>query len=1114
MAILDISSYFVICAASSGGNTRLEASLEMKMTLGRWSVPMSNAFASRRVPVLISFFAIMGLALSLSAQSVHPESVEFSMTNDYPLGVYNEISTANLGWLGQLNMGFDPLPILRIFAQVTNGYWLSMPDYIDFGTQIGAMAGGGLYFPVKEWPRLGVLKLGGGAGYGMLSHLVVGAWRNDINFGAFMDQLISLEAEASLDFFAFPLGTVLKTRYVFSPEQNGLQKHQLSIMLGGRFGLNGAPRPTKVAPVPEPVTVARAEPLPEPKFEPAAISEPVQAALVEPEPVPPAVAEAEPAPTPEPDPVVVVAAEPEPEPMAVVVAEPEPAPPPPPPTVQSIRLEREEIILTVGEALRIAVEVLPADAGNRDLIWQSENASLLSVDGNGTAKALAVGKGVLRVMSVEGEKTASARFQILERPENILKSLEPSYSIGDRATSVAGGMTLPTIAPDGTKITWISGRPDVLGSDGNVKRPDYFSGDAKTTLTLIFERAGVVYTKSIDIVVKAAPMSDAQIAQADTDAAVVGFAAKEGPENVTAALKLKNTGANGASIEWASSEPGTIGPNGSIARPPFGSGDRSVILTATIRKGESVETKTFTLVVKEAAQTDVNKAEADANAIAIQYAEGDSADSVRSSVRLQTAGANGSRIEWSSDVATLVSAKGEVKLPLGEDRIVTLSAKVIKGKEIVTRTFPLRVKDASVEVDLAALAIGYAQGDSAASVTKNVLLPVSGPHGTAVRWTSDNPAFIAADGSVVRPVGTDASATLTATLSKDGREASMSFVLAGADASVDIDAETLAIMYSEGDSQDFVTQNISLPGEGRLGSKVTWTSASMDRISENGVVAPPLGKDARVVLTAVLEKDKRKVRREFTLVVKDFSVLADSEALELGFGAGDTAVFVTKNLSLANAGKNGSAVAWRAEPAEIVTPEGIVTRPEGMDLDVTLVATLTKADRSVERRFTVKVIDIMQAQITKAIDKQIKANNLKNITVAETARGIAITAGGLNFPPDLGTITKEIAAKLDVLGLILKGLDLRRNKVLVEGHSADVGTKESQVEVSLIRAKAVAQYFVDKGVILSDRVLSEGVGGTVPIADNKTTAGREKNRRVEMIILSSSDTTASGGSNE
>ncbi|MBL7694911.1 MAG: OmpA family protein, partial [Ferruginibacter sp.] len=71
--------------------------------------------------------------------------------------------------------------------------------------------------------------------------------------------------------------------------------------------------------------------------------------------------------------------------------------------------------------------------------------------------------------------------------------------------------------------------------------------------------------------------------------------------------------------------------------------------------------------------------------------------------------------------------------------------------------------------------------------------------------------------------------------------------------------------------------------------------------------------------------------------------------------------------------------------------------------------------------------------------------------------------------------------------------------VQIDGHTDDVGKDENNQTLSENRAAAVKAYLVSKGIEES-RLASAGYGETKPVADNKTAAGRAKNRRVEMSV--------------
>jgi outer membrane protein OmpA-like peptidoglycan-associated protein len=72
-------------------------------------------------------------------------------------------------------------------------------------------------------------------------------------------------------------------------------------------------------------------------------------------------------------------------------------------------------------------------------------------------------------------------------------------------------------------------------------------------------------------------------------------------------------------------------------------------------------------------------------------------------------------------------------------------------------------------------------------------------------------------------------------------------------------------------------------------------------------------------------------------------------------------------------------------------------------------------------------------------------------------------------------------------------------KLTLSGHTDNQGDADKNMQLSEKRSKAVKAYLVKKGVP-EDIIIAEWYGQTVPIADNNTPEGRQKNRRVEMKV--------------
>jgi outer membrane protein OmpA-like peptidoglycan-associated protein len=72
-------------------------------------------------------------------------------------------------------------------------------------------------------------------------------------------------------------------------------------------------------------------------------------------------------------------------------------------------------------------------------------------------------------------------------------------------------------------------------------------------------------------------------------------------------------------------------------------------------------------------------------------------------------------------------------------------------------------------------------------------------------------------------------------------------------------------------------------------------------------------------------------------------------------------------------------------------------------------------------------------------------------------------------------------------------------RVVITGHTDNVGDSEFNQKLSLERAQAVKNWLVQKG-IASNRMRTVGRGEKEPVASNATDAGRAENRRMEFFV--------------
>ncbi|MFC0135157.1 hypothetical protein CR105_25900 [Massilia eurypsychrophila] len=102
------------------------------------------------------------------------------------------------------------------------------------------------------------------------------------------------------------------------------------------------------------------------------------------------------------------------------------------------------------------------------------------------------------------------------------------------------------------------------------------------------------------------------------------------------------------------------------------------------------------------------------------------------------------------------------------------------------------------------------------------------------------------------------------------------------------------------------------------------------------------------------------------------------------------------------------------------------------------------------------------------------------------------------FDFDKSVLKPAGKASLDDLSSKLQGINLE--VIIAVGHTDSIGTDAYNQKLSIRRAEAVKAYLQAKG-IEANRVYTEGKGEKQPVADNKSSAGRAKNRRVEIEVV-------------
>lgn len=125
--------------------------------------------------------------------------------------------------------------------------------------------------------------------------------------------------------------------------------------------------------------------------------------------------------------------------------------------------------------------------------------------------------------------------------------------------------------------------------------------------------------------------------------------------------------------------------------------------------------------------------------------------------------------------------------------------------------------------------------------------------------------------------------------------------------------------------------------------------------------------------------------------------------------------------------------------------------------------------------------------------------------VNRVGEGINVTfneEAGVYFDTSRSDVKGTSASTLDKLAGIFK--EYPNSNVLVEGHTDSAGSEEYNWKLSQQRAESVTAYLVSKG-ISRGRFTTKWYGETQPRESNETSAGKAKNRRVELAIVASEE---------
>jgi outer membrane protein OmpA-like peptidoglycan-associated protein len=130
---------------------------------------------------------------------------------------------------------------------------------------------------------------------------------------------------------------------------------------------------------------------------------------------------------------------------------------------------------------------------------------------------------------------------------------------------------------------------------------------------------------------------------------------------------------------------------------------------------------------------------------------------------------------------------------------------------------------------------------------------------------------------------------------------------------------------------------------------------------------------------------------------------------------------------------------------------------------------------------------------------------LSDLKARETERGLELTLSGVLYDFDKAALTPGALRSLAPLVTFLQENPDRT--IAIEGHTDSLGSDAYNQQLSQRRAEAVRDFLVQNGISAA-RISARGMGESYPVASNNTEAGRQQNRRVEIVISNQEQRTA------
>jgi len=253
------------------------------------------------------------------------------------------------------------------------------------------------------------------------------------------------------------------------------------------------------------------------------------------------------------------------------------------------------------------------------------------------------------------------------------------------------------------------------------------------------------------------------------------------------------------------------------------------------------------------------------------------------------------------------------------------------------------------------------------------------------------------------------------------------------------------------------------------------TALQSDSTLANG--APVAMKDAEAAVAAAEMSQKDPVLAAHRVYIADRKV-------DTARALAQTHTAEAERKALTEAGDKARLDA-RTREADLAKSDALVARAENAEQKVIAGQAQANADAA-------QVASNASQQQALELQRQ-----LEILQARPTDRGLVLTLGDTLFATGKSELKSGATVNLDRLTAFMN--EYPQRTASIEGYTDSMGSEEMNQSLSQRRAEAVKGYLVGQGVS-STRLSASGRGENSPVADNESAAGRQQNRRVEVVI--------------